>query len=834
MLSIWEEAGGAAPSTANDLPAAGKKCFVEDPKENMEPKQRPLRRHVDGVHSALEDNLTEIMVPADGTEVGGLDGHHSHKKVGYVSGLRDSVVIEGGALTAINVRPDRKRHSLEPEPAGVADALTGAPALSSPPRSPPVAPRDAHLSDEIAEAMARSSHQRAVAVPRAEASPAQRAQTLAQQRLLQRVVASEARVLRGARLAEAVRAGNCDGGGTTASQVGESQFRVALEAAGLVLGEGDLAKIWSAVGGEVGRTSGRLKGTVDLEQFYAAAREREADDGSRKAHESVKNSGYPQHMQGSLTMTWGVRDDVPVAEQQQPRGALRAGVEFVDHVATLESGGAARPPSPELQAADGDLPRASLVEAVRSKVRAGGERALLAAFGADPRAVAQGAEYIRDREAGRELSFAEVRGALADAGVAVGDADYEQLWRRMDARAHGRVALRDARAALALDAEDSPGKLPRAARAPRAADSEAADERRAARAEAPPPDAGAWGGAGAGDSGREERVFLDVLKKNPSGLRRLVEHCRAADAEGGRAVAREAFGQRLLAAGLVLSEADAGALFRSATRAGGRNDGRVSAEDVAKLALMAEERASGGAAAKTPLLGFGTGHALLKSEGPLAKHRGSFGVDDPAMRAVYMKVGGSAVGNPHRLRQLFHKYDADRAGRIGVGEMLRTLAIHNVPLSREERAMLGAVADTAERGYVEYEKLISAIAQVHTPPRPYAPRAAPRAQRAAAVRAALLTRVPRTGDAARGQVCAARGLAAESRPEPRGAPGGAPPAAEGGARGRGHRRAAPRGVFHVERLARLAALLRRLGALRAEQHLLHVLQPPRGALRLAP
>ena len=375
---------------------------MEDPKENMEPKQRPLRRHVDGVHSALEDNLTEIMVPADGTEVGGLDGHHSHKKVGYVSGLRDSVVIEDGALTAINVRPDRKRHSLEPEPAGVADALTGAPALSSPPRSPPVAARDAHLSDEIAEAMARSSHQRAVAVPRAEASPAQRAQTLAQQRLLQRVVASEARVLRGARLAEAVRAGNCDGGGTTASQVGESQFRVALEAAGLVLGEGDLAKIWGAVGGEVGRTSGRLKGTVDLEQFYAAAREREADDGSRKAHESVKNSGYPQHMQGSLTMTWGVRDDVPVAEQQPPRGALRAGVEFVDHVATLESGGAARPPSPQLHAADEDLPRASLVEAVRSKVRAGGERALLAAFGADARAVAQGAEYIRDREAGRE------------------------------------------------------------------------------------------------------------------------------------------------------------------------------------------------------------------------------------------------------------------------------------------------------------------------------------------------------------------------------------------------------------------------------------------------
>lgn len=170
--------------------------------------------------------------------------------------------------------------------------------------------------------------------------------------------------------------------------------------------------------------------------------------------------------------------------------------------------------------------------------------------------------------------------------------------------------------------------------------------------------------------------MLEVLKKNPSGLRRLVQECRAGDEGGGRPVGRDGFYERLHAAGVVLAEEDAALLFRLAASAGGRGDGRVAAEDVARLALQAEERLAGGA--KHSLFGFGTGHALLKNEGPLAKLRGSFGVDDPAMRALYLKVGGSAVGNPHRLRQLFHKYDADRDGRIGVSEMLRTLAIHNV------------------------------------------------------------------------------------------------------------------------------------------------------------
>lgn len=74
------------------------------------------------------------------------------------------------------------------------------------------------------------------------------------------------------------------------------------------------------------------------------------------------------------------------------------------------------------------------------------------------------------------------------------------------------------------------------------------------------------------------------------------------------------------------------------------------------------------------------------------------------------------VGNPHRLRQLFRKFDMDRNGDVSSSEFLSALLANHVPLSREEARMLSSVADTQDRGVVLYEEFIDTVARVSGQP----------------------------------------------------------------------------------------------------------------------
>jgi hypothetical protein len=74
------------------------------------------------------------------------------------------------------------------------------------------------------------------------------------------------------------------------------------------------------------------------------------------------------------------------------------------------------------------------------------------------------------------------------------------------------------------------------------------------------------------------------------------------------------------------------------------------------------------------------------------------------------------VGNPHRLRQLFRKFDLDRNGGVSTSEFLSALLANQVPLSKDEARLLAQVADTEDRGVVLYEDFVAAVAQVSGQP----------------------------------------------------------------------------------------------------------------------
>ena len=173
---------------------------------------------------------------------------------------------------------------------------------------------------------------------------------------------------------------------------------------------------------------------------------------------------------------------------------------------------------------------------------------------------------------------------------------------------------------------------------------------------------------------------------------------------GARAVREPEFKDALLNAGIVLNNDDATTLFRRAAK-----DGVVRSSDVMhtlnQVRLLSEETPSS-------LLGFGTGERMFKPVGPMAKFKGSWGVEDPGLQKIYKKVANSSVGNPRRLRQLFRKFDMDRNGDVTSSEFLSALLANHVPLTREEARKLAYVADTGDRGVVLYEEFISTVAQV--------------------------------------------------------------------------------------------------------------------------
>eukprot|EP00290_Baffinella_frigidus_P001466 CAMPEP_0180178200 /NCGR_PEP_ID=MMETSP0986-20121125/38273_1 /TAXON_ID=697907 /ORGANISM="non described non described, Strain CCMP2293" /LENGTH=226 /DNA_ID=CAMNT_0022131021 /DNA_START=11 /DNA_END=688 /DNA_ORIENTATION=+ len=164
VVTIWEEAGGAAPPSGNAQEgrtlAAGRPNFVADALVHAAPPQNFYRKQVEAPHLALHANLAEGLKPRGDAEIGGPDGRYSHKKVGYQTGnISDSLQVDGGMVTTKSHGLPRERRRLNLEPAGeFGDALVLSPRSPTRPSSPQRSPTRARESGELAEAVARLSH----------------------------------------------------------------------------------------------------------------------------------------------------------------------------------------------------------------------------------------------------------------------------------------------------------------------------------------------------------------------------------------------------------------------------------------------------------------------------------------------------------------------------------------------------------------------------------------------------------------------------------------------------------------------------------------------------
>jgi len=517
-------------------------------------------------------------------------------------------------------------------------------------------------------------------------------------------------------------------------------FSEGLKSAGVILGEADRRSVWSDAGGSMvprdgGRKGERVPaGEVDIATFMS--RLEHSTDSEDWGIKKMRAAGYSQHMQSSLTKGLLVRDDV---EQFDPTGGgmhLRRGYAPAEsspppHGAGASEAGVARPGA----AAAAYPPRnaspmrwTKTEENYRDLIRQRKE-ALKQIFHAKSPDAEPG---------GSALSFQEFKGSIRSAGITLSDFDFETLWRRVDCL--GRVKYEHVAKAFDLTDRRSVGEpggslaLPHFREAGRdAAQGEPPLEREAAEfasslsAEriaralvggAPAPGHTSFSINHEGGkhhftspaqprakAGAQPRVW-DVVKGT---LARHPQHVPL-DAD--------VLHRALTAAGAVISKVDSRELWQRAQQQAAKkrvkaaadasptiDDLHVVMQAAAQVQTPSKERA---------LLSYGSRVGTATQPGPGGGGAGSSleqQMQGGETREALDRLASGFLRNPHRLRQVFKKYDLDLQGSISREEFERGLSEQWTALRHDDVATLGrAVSDP--HGVVEYEsfcKLVAAL-----------------------------------------------------------------------------------------------------------------------------
>ena len=375
-------------------------------------------------------------------------------------------------------------------------------------------------------------------------------------------------------------------------------------------------------------------------------------------------------------------------------------------------------------------------------------------FHANPRGATTTAHSTDPGETlGTALSFNDFKGGLRGAGVRLSDMDFEMLWRRVDAECVGVVKYENV--AHAFDLTDrrtvgEPGgsralphfqqaapeqqELPLERASTEFASSLAAERIARAIVGAPVPySTHTWNSINH-EGGRHHFTNSTNLPQSKAKNQTRVWH-----------VVRETLHRHpqhlpldadvlhraLNAAGALVSKADSAELWQRARIAAVKRCGRTGAdlspgvEDLqavltaAALVQMPEK--------DRPLLSYGSPLRRASSADPGAR-RGVYALDaadsgqqssagadaqpralDAAASDALSKLSGGFLGNPHRLRQVFKKYDLDRQGTVSRREFERGLAEQWTALSQQDvETLSAAVQDTS--GIVHYESFCHLVA----------------------------------------------------------------------------------------------------------------------------
>ena len=546
-------------------------------------------------------------------------------------------------------------------------------------------------------------------------------------------------------------------------------FSEGLHSAGVFLGEADRRSVWADAGGAIVACEGAHKldrmpaGEVDMVSFMSRLEQGAASDDWAK--KKMQGAGYSHHMQSSLTKGLAVRDDVQQFDTtgggMHLRRASAVGTEPDQH---HNESVHHRSPSPEPWATpsggQGDARAKSRMrwslneEHYRDLIRQRKD-AIKKMFGANSRA----ADASEAR--GASMTFQEFKGGLRTAGVMLSDTDLEGLWRRVDAECIGQVNYANIAEAFDLTDRRSAGE-PGGSRAlphfsqREAAASEAPLERhagelasslaaeRVARAIlGDVPAAGHTSTSINHEGGKHHYTSSNSRPKAKQGTK-LWHVVKATLDSHPQHLPLDAdlVHRSLNAAGAVVSKADTSELWQRARQlavkrqARGGGDGMPGVEDLeAVLEAAATVQTPG---KEKALLSFGSQHQRSMCSPPAPapaaeqEHCSSRVADVSASAGDAMgaaarmeaqsKVGAESetnlalhklasgfLGNPHRLRQVFKKFDLDVQGRISGLEFVRALADQTTTLTHRDMQVLAAAAQDPG-GVVDYEAFCQMMA----------------------------------------------------------------------------------------------------------------------------
>ena len=705
IAKIWHEASNGSSSIYANAKAAGRPTLqstsLPEVQETEGPRstKRTIKTHE---QTPFHSHLSSTFVASDEAIVSGVDGVHSHKKVGFSSGnCADQIALDGGSLTTANRQKTPKRKNLEPKSNLTPGAM---PRLDDTGLSP------ARSARGVLDFSPAEGHE-----PGRLSSP--EICTSFNTRAMEGVWEENTTVdlnIAGHRIVQDLT-DKYDLWKKEVDKMGERtvdyrSFQKVSNRAGLILGDEDARRLWVAAGGALGR-HGEVAGSVELPilmERLALNIETERDFGKK----SMTNTGYAPHLQSTLTKGFEVQTSEETTHNEDRIGPMRrAAVDqrppdtpgFLElhnpvpgnNSTAVDSTACSAMPSSVIGSPGKGSPgkgESARWTKIEDKVRTGLQTAskrLYPIFG-----------VTSTDSCGRKLIYDELKKALTDCGFPMSNNDFEVTWRRADAECLGEVGYQDLMNSFRVHMPES-GTLLASRRGlvdpfGRVLDkgNDSAGDKETAAIPLPP--------STLDQQRREDRVTFSQLQYNPEALKRMRR------AVGDRLVGEEEFQHIIKDAGMILSDTDTSKLFRRVCSA----DGRACLTNIEAVLTPLDEVVA--PAQTESVLGFGTGSRLQKVSGRSAKFKGHFGQDDPLLRNIYEKVASSGMGNPQRLRQLFRKYDIDRNGSVSKDEFMSALLGHNIPVSRDECLFLADVADTEDRSVVKYEDFIRVVTAVGT------------------------------------------------------------------------------------------------------------------------
>jgi len=510
--------------------------------------------------TVFQSNLGEAFKVSDGAATGGLEGLHSHRKVGF-KGCGNSATrlkLTDGSLTTKDLPAERRRNNLEPASSLAASVPHDQDMTTSPTRS--------QTSRSTAASSIRGALDfgpDAVSLPKELSSPdyvnsfnarALEGQWLqkgninlavAGPRLVQQVHERRAKLRNLARNA-----------GT--AEVDYSTFLSGVQQVGLIMGDEDSRRLWAAAGGVVGR-QGEVTGEIHLARFLDSLENVEAlerDFGKK----SMSQQGYLPHMMSSLSKGYNV-DAPPSCDSEHTTekiGPMRRAtvhsrppdtpgfLEFQDAASAVQTDSSAAPSS-KGSPHKGSPGRWTKIEEI---VRAGlkdSTKVLHSAFG-----------VTSSNSEGRKMSFKQLKGALNACGFPMSDTDFELMWRRLDNECLGQVGYADMMKSFDVYTPEVGRALPHL----QSENAQGAQQHQVEE-HIPAPSASE-------QQRREDRVTLSQLQRNPDALHRVRR------AVGTRKVREDEFQRVITDAGIILSDTDTHLLFSRVADADGDDSTIVS------------------------------------------------------------------------------------------------------------------------------------------------------------------------------------------------------------------------------------------------------------------